>query len=143
MEKNDFQVRFKLYFLLIKRITQTNATLILWWLCTINSNSKKVVSEFRCSCISRRDDESSRRSVEVAILKTVEIVHGMGLVVQILEVWEIVESTGISHDSVVSNFNSHLSMKNLSERWLPRLLTNDHKRNCEYFEGVLGVVYWQ
>ena len=44
-----------------------------------------------------------------------------------LKVRGIVE--GISHGSVVSILKDHLGMKKLSTRWLPRLLTIDHKRN--------------
>ena len=42
---------------------------------------------------------------------------------------EIVEAIGISYGSVVSILKDHLCMKKLSARWVPRLLTIDHKRN--------------
>ena len=46
-----------------------------------------------------------------------------------LKVREIVEAIGISHGSVVSILKDHLGMKKLSTRWVPRMLTIDHKQN--------------
>ncbi|KAG5312849.1 SETMR methyltransferase, partial [Acromyrmex insinuator] len=38
-------------------------------------------------------------------------------------------ATGISHGTVISILHEQLGMKKLSARWVPRLLTVDHKRN--------------
>ena len=46
-----------------------------------------------------------------------------------LKVQEIVEAIGMSHGSENSILKDHLGMKKLSGRWVPRLLTIDHKRN--------------
>ena len=42
---------------------------------------------------------------------------------------EIVDAIGISYCSVVSILNDQLGLKKLSARWVPRLLSVDHKRN--------------
>ncbi|EGI64473.1 hypothetical protein G5I_07085 [Acromyrmex echinatior] len=46
-----------------------------------------------------------------------------------VKVRELVEATGISHSTVISILHEQLSMKKLSARWVPRLLTVDHKRD--------------
>ena len=45
------------------------------------------------------------------------------------KVRELVEATGISHSIVISILHEQLGMKKLSTRWVPRLLTVDHKRD--------------
>jgi len=42
---------------------------------------------------------------------------------------ELVEATSISHGTVISILNEQLGMKNLSARWVPHLLTVDHKHD--------------
>ena len=40
---------------------------------------------------------------------------------------ELVEATGISHGTVITILHEQMGMKKLSARWVPRLLTVDHK----------------
>lgn len=47
-----------------------------------------------------------------------------------LKVREIVETIGMFNNWMVSILNNHLGMRKLSARWVPRLLTIHHKRNC-------------
>ena len=47
-----------------------------------------------------------------------------------MKVRELVEATGISHDTVISILHEQIGMKKLSARWVPRSLTMDHKRDC-------------
>ena len=42
---------------------------------------------------------------------------------------ELVETTGISHGTVISILHEQLGMKKLSARWVSCLLTVDHKRD--------------
>jgi len=44
-------------------------------------------------------------------------------------VHKLVEATDISHDPVISILHEQLDIKKLSARWVPRLLTVNHKRN--------------
>ena len=46
-----------------------------------------------------------------------------------MKVRELVEATGISHGTVISILYEQLGMKKLSARWVPYLLTVDHKRD--------------
>jgi len=43
---------------------------------------------------------------------------------------EFVEATGISHGTVITILHEQMGMKKLSARWVPRLLTVDHK--CDH-----------
>ncbi|KAG5323088.1 SETMR methyltransferase, partial [Pseudoatta argentina] len=46
-----------------------------------------------------------------------------------VKIRELVEVTGISHGTVIAILHEQLGMKKLSARWMPRLLTVDHKRD--------------
>ena len=87
---------------------------------------KKWFTEFRCGRTSTIDVERSGHPVED---ETIEKIRNMVLADRRLKMPEIVESIGISHGSVVSILKDNLGMKKLSARWVPRLLTIDHKRN--------------
>ncbi|QQP31396.1 Mariner transposase, partial [Caligus rogercresseyi] len=82
---------------------------------------KKWFTEFRCGRTCTIDSERSGRPVEVATPETIQKIHDMVLADRRLTVQEIVEAIGISH--------GYLAMKKLSARWVPRLLTIEHKRN--------------
>jgi len=45
-----------------------------------------------------------------------------------VKVRELVEATGISHGTVISILHEQLGMEKLSTRWMPHLLTVNHKR---------------
>ncbi|CAK1588256.1 unnamed protein product [Parnassius mnemosyne] len=130
MEKSEFRVLIKHYFLR-KTITETKAKLDKYYGDSAPSISmvKKWFTEFCCGRTSTEDAERSGRPVEVSSPKTIKKIHDMVLADQRLKVQEIVEAVGISHGSKVSILNDHLGMRKLSTRWVPRLLTVDHKRN--------------
>ena len=90
---------------------------------------KKWFTEFRCGRTSTIDAERFGRPVEVAIPETIEKIRNLVLADRSLKVRQIVKAIGISHGSVVSILEDHLGMKNVSARWVPRLLTIDHKHN--------------
>ncbi|QQP40773.1 Putative mariner transposase [Caligus rogercresseyi] len=131
MEKSEFRVLIKHYFLREKTIAETKAKLDKYYGDSAPSISmvKKWFTEFRCGRTSTIDAERSGRPVEVATPETIQKIHDMVLADRRLKVREIVEAIGISHGSVVSILKDHLAMKNLSARWVLRLLTIDHKRN--------------
>ncbi|QQP31674.1 Putative mariner transposase [Caligus rogercresseyi] len=131
MEKSEFRVLIKHSFLREKTIAETKAKLDKYYGDSAPSISmvKKWFTEFRCGRTSTIDAERSGRPVEVATPETIQKIHDMVLADRRLKVREIVEAIGISHGSVVSILKDHLAMKKLSARWVPRLLTIDHKRN--------------
>ena len=131
MEKSEFRVLIKHYFLRKKTIAQTKAKLDKYYGDSAPSLSmiKKWFTEFRCGRTSTENAERSGRPVEVSTPETIKKIHDMVLADRRLKVREIVEAIGISHGSVVSILSDHLGMRKLSARWVPRLLTIDHKRN--------------
>ena len=132
MEKSEFRVLIKHYFLREKKtITETKAMLDKYYGNSAPSitKKKKWFTEFRCGRTSTIDAERSGRPVEAAIPETIEKIRNMLLADRRLKVREIVEAIGISHGSVVSILKDHLGMKKLSARWVPCLVTIDHKRN--------------
>ncbi|QQP58373.1 Putative mariner transposase [Caligus rogercresseyi] len=131
MEKSELRMLIKHYFLREKTIAETKAKLDKYYGDSAPSISmvKKWFTEFRCGRTSTIDAERSGRPVEVATPETIQKNHDMVLADRRLKVREIVEAIGISNGSVVSILKDHLAMKKLSARWVPRLLTIDHKRN--------------
>ena len=124
MEKSKFRVLIKHYFFREKTISETKAKLDKYYGDSALSISmvKKWFTQFRCSRISTIDAERSGHPIEVAIPETIEK-FAILLADRRLKVREIVEAIGISI------LKDHLGMKNPSARWVPRLLTIDHKHN--------------
>lgn len=130
MERSDFRVLIKHYFLRKKSTTQTKAKLDKY--CGDSGPSismvKKWFTVFRCGLRSTEDAERSGRPIVVSTPEIIEKIHNMVLADRRLKVREIVEAIGISYGSVVTILNDHLAMRKHSARWVPRLLTIDHKR---------------
>ncbi|KAG5329647.1 SETMR methyltransferase, partial [Acromyrmex charruanus] len=71
-----------------------------------------------------------KAQIEAATPEIIDKVHDIVLTDQRVKVREVVEATGISHGTVISILHEQLDMKKLSARWVPRLLTVNHKRDC-------------
>ena len=82
------------------------------------------VNEFKRSRTSTCD---APRPSEAAMPKIIDKVYDIILTDRRMKVPELVEATGISRGTVISILHEQLSMKKLSARWVPRLLTVDHK----------------
>jgi len=78
----------------------------------------------------------SGRPIEAAT-PIIDKVHDIVLTDRRVKVREF-EATDISHGTVISIFHEQLDMKKLSARWVPRLLTVDHKRDD--FKTMFGDV---
>jgi histone-lysine N-methyltransferase SETMAR len=130
MEKSEFRVLIKHYFLRKKTITQTKASLDKYYGDSSPSigTIHKWFTEFRCGRTSTSDAERSGRPIEVTTPEMINKIHDMVLADRRLKVREIAEAVGISNDRVHNILHEHLGMKKLSARWVPRLLTVDHMR---------------
>lgn len=130
MEKSEFRVLIKHYFLRGKTITQTKTKLDKYY--GDSSPSIKMIhkwfTDFRCGRTSTTDAERSGRPNEVTTPKMVDKIHDMVLQDRRVKVREIAEIVGISDERVRNILHEHLNMKKLSARWVPRLLTIDQKR---------------
>ncbi|XP_025154465.1 uncharacterized protein LOC112588509 [Harpegnathos saltator] len=131
MEKSEFRVLIKHYFLRKKTITETKAKLDKYYGDSAPSISmvKKWFTEFRCGRTSTSNAERSGRPKEVVTPEIVDKIHGMILDDRRMKVREVAEAVGISTEQVHHILHEYLDMKKLSARWVPRLLTLDHKRN--------------
>ena len=67
--------------------------------------------------------------MEVTILEIIAKIRDMVLSNRRNKVREIVEATGISQNTVFSILHGKLSVKKISARWVPRLLSEENKRN--------------
>lgn len=131
MEKSEFRVLIKHYFLRKKTITETKQRLDKYYGDSAPSISmvKKWFTEFRCGRTSTSDAERSGRPKEVITPEIVDKIHEMILDDRRMKVRELAHAVGISTERVHHILHEYLDMRKLSARWVPRLLTLDHKRN--------------
>lgn len=131
MEKSEFRVLIKHYFLRGKNITQTQKTLQKYYEDSSPSFGmiQKWFSEFRCGRTNTNDAERSGRPIEVTTPEMVDKIHGMILDDRRVKVREIAEGVNIAIGQVQKILVKYLGLKKLSARWVPRLLTIEHKRN--------------
>ena len=87
------------------------------------------VNEFKRYSTSTKDEHRPGRPVEVTTPEMINKIHDMVLSDRRIKVREIVEATGISQDTVFSILHEKLSVKKISARWVPRLLSEENKRN--------------
>lgn len=92
------------------------------------STVKKWAAEFQHGRTSIQDDERSGRPKTATTDEIIEKIHNAVLNDRRIKVRELVEIAKISDERVRNILHEHLNMKKLSARWVPRLLTIDHKR---------------
>lgn len=130
MEKNEFRVLIKHYFLRKKSITETKKSLDKYY--GESSPSIKMIhkwfTEFRCGRTSTEDAPRSGRPIEVTTSEMITKIHDIVLEDRRVKLREIATTVKISYERVFNILHEHLHMKKLSARWVPRLLTVDQKR---------------
>lgn len=130
MEKNEFRVLIKHYFLRGKTIKETEDCLKKYYRESAPSHGMvhKWFTEFRSGRTTTNDAERSGRPIEVTTDDVVNKVHDIVLDDRRVKIREIAETVHISSERVFHILHNILSMKKLSARWVPRLLTADQKR---------------
>lgn len=130
MEKSEFRVLIKHYFLRGKTIKETEDRLKKYYGDSAPSHGMvhKWFTEFRCGRTSTKDAERPGRPNDVTTEEMVNKIHDIVLDDRRVKVREIAEIVAISNDTVIRILHDHLGMKKLSARWVPRLLTVDQKR---------------
>lgn len=130
MEKSEFRVLIKHYFLRGKTITETKIKLDKYY--GDSSPSIKMIhkwfTDFRCGRTSTADAERPGRPNEVTTPEIIEKIHDIVLQDRRVKVREIAEIVRISDERVRNILHEHLDMRKVSARWVPRLLTIDQKR---------------
>src|ERR1700712_1634247 len=131
MEKSEFRVLIKHYFLRGKTIKETEDKLKKYYGESAPSHKmvQKWFTNFRCGQMTTEDAERPGPSFTVTTEEIVTKVHDIVLHDRRVKVREIAEAVGISTERVHNILHQHLEMKKLSARWVPRLLTVDQKRN--------------
>ena len=129
MEKSEFRVLIKYYFLQGKSIKEPEEKLARYYKESAPSHGivHKWFTEFRCSRISTSDAERPGRQKEVASQEMIDKIHDMVLNNRRLKVREISETVNVSVGRVWYILHECLGMSKLSTRWVLRLLTADHK----------------
>lgn len=130
MEKSEFRVLIKHYYLRKKTITETKAKLDKYYPDSAPSMKmiQKWFSDFRCGRTSTDDAERSGRPKDVSTPENVEKIHDIMLNDPKVKLRELAETTKMSYGSVFNIIHDILGMKKLCARWVPRLLTVDQKR---------------
>ena len=91
---------------------------------------QKWFTEFCCGRISTNDAERPSRPKEVTSQEMFDKIHDIVLNERRLKVREISETVNISVGRIWHIIlHECLSMRKLSARWVPRLITADHKSN--------------
>ncbi|XP_031619931.1 histone-lysine N-methyltransferase SETMAR-like [Contarinia nasturtii] len=129
MEKDEFRVLIKHYFLRKKTITETKNALDKHYpdSAPATATIHKWFTEFKCGRTSTSTVPSPGRPKEVVIDETVKKLHNLVLGDPKLKVREIAETTGISHGSVFKILHEHLKLKKLFAHWVPQTLNLDQK----------------
>lgn len=130
MEKSEFRVLIKHYYLRKKTISESKVKLDMYYPDSAPSigTIHKWFTEFRCGRTSTVDAERSGRPKEVTTPENVEKIHDMMLNDPKVKLREVANAVGMSLERVGNIVHSILGMKKLCARWVPRLLTVDQKR---------------
>lgn len=93
------------------------------------STTKKWAAEFKRGRLSIEDDPRSGRPQSAVTEENIKKVHKKVLENRRLKVSDVAEDLDISVGSIYEILTTHLHMKKLSARWVPRLLSDEQKRD--------------
>lgn len=129
MEKIEYRAVIKYLFLKKKTNDEIKAELReVYGDCAPSlSTIKYWTAEFKRGRTSILDEERPGRPNEVTTSEMIEKIHDMVMNDRRVKVREIAVAVGISIERVQKILTTHLDMRKLSARWVPRLLTIDHK----------------
>lgn len=130
MEKKEFRVLIKHYFLMKKNAADTKK-----WLDECYPDSapgeatiRKWFAKFRTGHMSTEDDERSGRPKEAVTDENIQKIHKMILNDRKLKLIEIAEALKVSKERVGHIVHEFLGMRKLCAKWVPRELTFDQKQ---------------
>ena len=130
MDKKEFQVLIKHYFLMGKNTVEVKQ-----WLDKRYGDSasgKSTIAdwyaEYKRGRTNTDDAELSGRPKSAVVLENIIKVHKIVLGDRKLQLREIGDSLKISEGSVYTILHESLGMRKLFSKWMPRLLTPDRKK---------------
>jgi len=85
-------------------------------------------NEFKHGCTSIFDEKRPGHPADVVTEEIVGKVHDIILADRRTKVREVAEAVGISYGTEINILHDKLSIRKVSARWVPRLLTVDNKR---------------
>lgn len=143
MEKNEFRVLMKHYFLMGKSAADTKK-----WLDECYADSapaeatiRKWFAKFRTGHMSTEDDERSGRPKEAVTDENIKKIHKMILDDRKLKLHEIAEALKISKERVGHIIHEYLDMQKLCAKWVPRVLTiNQKQQRIDDSEACLQLI---
>ena len=129
MERSEFRVLIKHYFLRGKTLSETNAKLDKYYSDSTSSYGmvQKWFTEFRCGRTRKETLPSPGRPNEITTPEIINKIHVIVLNDPKVKVREIAEIVSILTKHVVNILHTHLCMKKLCTRGVPRFLTIDQK----------------
>ncbi|KAL0821004.1 hypothetical protein ABMA28_005653 [Loxostege sticticalis] len=142
MEKTEFRVLIKQYFLRGKTIKQTEEKLKKYYGDAAPSHGMvhKWFTEFRLGRMTTNDAERPGRPIEVTTEAMVNEIHDIDLEDRRVKIREIADAMHISNERVFYVLHNILGMKKLSARWVPRLDRRPKTKSRHNFGGMLGDV---
>ena len=130
MEKSEFRVLIKHYFLRGESLSEIKAKLDKYYSDSAPSYGmvQKCFTEFRCGRTNTETIPSPDRPNEIPTLEMINKIHNIPSNDPKVKVREIAEIVFISTERVVNIVHTHLCTRKVCARWMPRLLTIDQKR---------------
>ena len=130
MEKPEFRVMIKHYFLMEKNTIQAKQWLDKCYPDSAPSRQtvEKCYADFKLGLTNTDDAERSDPSNSSVVPENIKKVHKMVLADRKLKLREITDTLKISEGSVLIILHEHLRMRMLCSKWVPRLLIVNQKQ---------------
>ncbi len=143
MEQSEFRVLIKHYYLRGKTAKETKEKLDKCYGNSAPSNTtvKRWMQEFKFGRTSTNDEPRSGRPLGVTSPEMIARIEKLVTGDRKLKLRELADMVSISSERVYNILHNHLNMLKLCTRWVPRVITNDQKRErVECSEANLSMI---
>ena len=130
MEQSEFRVLIKHYYLRGKTAKETKEKLDKYYGNSAPSNTtvKRWMQEFKFGRTSTNDEPRSGRPSDVTTPEMIAKIEKLVTGDRKLKLRELADMVNIASERVYNILHNYLNMRKLCARWVPRVLTNDQKR---------------
>ena len=145
MEKSDFRVLIKHYFLMGQNTVQAKQWLEKCYPDSAPSREmvEKWFADFKRGCTNTDDAERSGRPNSAVVIEKIKKMDKMVLVDRRLKLREIGDTLKISEGSLFTIWYEHSSMRKLCSKYVPRLLSRSKTTTRRRFRALFGAVLAQ